>query len=171
MTQDLAQYAPKQGPQPRTTERPPTVFETAAFDRSATPPRGVDRVSLDGQFKPAKELGSAEPRRRFRDGGLDADAAIGDAIEIMVRKAETLRVEDTRAYLAAIATNLFRRAYNQQRMCSFNDRDEVADESVVDEALRTEIFKSVKGLVGRWGERAPPCDDACRTQRDVPRRA
>jgi len=89
-------------------------------------------------------------QHRFRENGLDADAAVGDAIEIMVKKANTLQVDDPRAYLTAVATNLLRRAANKQTMFSFEERDDVDEESVEDEALRTEIFKYVKGLVGRW---------------------
>ena len=87
---------------------------------------------------------------RFRDTGLDVDAAVGDAIEIMVKKANTLQVDNARAYLTAVATNLLRRAATQQAALSFDDRDDVAEESAEDEALRTEIFRYVKGLVGRW---------------------
>src|SRR5690606_26767023 len=41
---------------PRRTQRPETVFETAAFDRSATPPRG----------RLARGPGPARPRREGR---------------------------------------------------------------------------------------------------------
>jgi DNA-directed RNA polymerase specialized sigma24 family protein len=89
---------------------------------------------------------------RFRDSGLDADAAVGDAIEIMVKKANTLQVANPRAYLAAVATNLLRRAAAKQAVLSFDDeRDNVSAETAAeDEALRTEIFKYVKSLVGLW---------------------
>jgi DNA-directed RNA polymerase specialized sigma24 family protein len=89
-------------------------------------------------------------QRKFGVKGLDADAAVGDAIEIMVKKADTLQVEDARAYLTAIATNLLRRASKRQVLLSLDERDDVGDESVEDEALRTEVFKYVKTLVQRW---------------------
>lgn len=89
-------------------------------------------------------------QHRFRVKGLDADGAVGDAIEIMVKKADTLQVEDPRAYLTAIAFNLLRRAAKQQTLLGLDERDDVGDDGVEDEALRTEVFKYVKSLVERW---------------------
>jgi hypothetical protein len=89
-------------------------------------------------------------QHQFRVKGLDADGAVGDAIEIMVKKADTLQVEDARSYLTAVAFNLLRRAANKQTMFSLDERDGVGDDGVEDEALRKEIFKYVKDLVERW---------------------
>jgi DNA-directed RNA polymerase specialized sigma24 family protein len=89
-------------------------------------------------------------QHRFRVNGLDADAAVGDAIEIMVKKADTLQVEDPRTYLTAIAFNLLRRAAKQETLLGLDEREDVGDFELEDEALRTEVFKYIKGLVGRW---------------------
>jgi hypothetical protein len=89
-------------------------------------------------------------QHRFRAKGLDADAAVGDAIEIMVKKADTLQVDDPRAYLTAIAFNLLRRAAKQPTLLGLEEREESGDYDIEDEALRTEVFRYVKGLVERW---------------------
>jgi hypothetical protein len=89
-------------------------------------------------------------QHRFRVKGLDADAAVGDAIEIMVKKADTLCVDDSRAYLTAIAFNLLRRAAKQQTLLGLDERDDVGHDDVEDEGLRTEVFKYVKSLVEQW---------------------
>lgn len=89
-------------------------------------------------------------QHRFRASGVDADGAVGDAIEIMVRKADSLQVDDARAYLTAVAFNLLRRATKQQTLLELEGNEDIGGGNVEDEALRTEVFKYVKGLVQRW---------------------
>jgi hypothetical protein len=72
--------------------------------------------------------------RSFRATGVDADAAVGDAIAIMVKKADTLEVEDARRDLAAIATNLLRRSAKNEATLSLGERDSVAAERTEDES-------------------------------------
>jgi hypothetical protein len=83
--------------------------------------------------------------KRFRGQGLDVDGAVGDAVEILVRKADTLKVDDPRAYLYAVAYNKLRRSAKQRAFSPLEDVPEesrgAAFDEVLDEAFRTETFK------------------------------
>lgn len=90
-------------------------------------------------------------QHQFRANGLDADAAVGDAIEIMVKKAGSLEVEDARKYLHAIAFNLLRKASKAETEFSLDERDEDAEVGDVERhAFLTDTVKFIKSRVERW---------------------
>lgn len=90
-------------------------------------------------------------QHQFRANGLDADAAVGDAIEIMVMKAASLDVHDARGYLHAIAFNLLRKASAAESEFSLDERDEEAGENDVErQAFVTDTVKFIKSRVERW---------------------
>lgn len=121
-----------------TTARPVLLDELTALV--------LDRHYLEGLVRRLEN--------RFRGQGLDVDGAVGDAIETMTKKAESLQVKDPPAYLYAIAANLLRREAKEHVLFPVDALDDhahvAARVDVVDDALRTDVFKYVKSLIERW---------------------
>ena len=91
--------------------------------------------------------------RRFKGQGLDVDGAVGDAVEVLVRKADQLKIDDPGAYLYTVAFNRLRRdakriEFVDAEIAAGADRGSV--EELLDDALRNETFKFLKGVVERW---------------------
>ena len=88
--------------------------------------------------------------RQFRVDGQTAEDAVAEGLARMVAGADRLAIEDPRAYLTAIATNLMRRAVKERLPLGYEDNFEGDERGEEDDPLGEETYLFIKGLVERW---------------------
>lgn len=88
--------------------------------------------------------------RQFRADEQTAEDAVAEGLARMVERADRLEVDDPRAYLTAIATNLMRRAVKETLPLGYGENFEGDEQGEQDDALGKETYLFIKGLVDRW---------------------
>jgi hypothetical protein len=88
--------------------------------------------------------------RRFRVAGQTAEDAVAEGLARMVERADRLDVDDPRAYLTTVATNLMRRAVRNALPLGFEENYDGGERETEDDPLAEQIFVFIKGLVERW---------------------
>jgi DNA-directed RNA polymerase specialized sigma24 family protein len=88
--------------------------------------------------------------KQFRVDGQTAEDAVAEGLARMVERADRLEVDDPRAYLTAVATNLMRRAVQEKLPLGYDESFEGDEQEEEDDALGKETYLFIKGIVDRW---------------------
>jgi hypothetical protein len=88
--------------------------------------------------------------KQFRVDGQTAEDAVAEGLARMVARADRRDIDDPRAYLTTVATNLMRRAVKEALPLGFEENFEGGEDLDEDDALGKETYLFIKGLVDRW---------------------
>jgi Sigma-70 region 2 len=88
--------------------------------------------------------------RQFRVAGQTAEDAVAEGLARMVALAGRREIEDPRAYLTVVATNLMRRAVKNALPLGYEENFEGDEQGEEDDAFGEAAYLFIKGLVERW---------------------